>query len=135
MENCIFCKIIKGEIPSSKVYEDEKTLVFLDIAPINKGHALVIPKEHFETMEELPDELLEYLVGIVKKVSIAVKQATNADGYNIGMNNHKASGQLVPHAHFHVIPRFENDGLKSWPQKEYEEGDMDKIREEIVKFL
>ena len=135
MEECIFCKIIKGEIPCSKIYEDEKAMAFLDIAPINKGHALVIPKEHHETFEELPDELSKYLIEIVKKISIAVKKATNADGYNIGMNVGKAAGQLVFHAHWHIMPRFNDDGLKTWPQKEYEGGEMDKFKEQIVKFL
>ena len=135
MTDCIFCKIIKGEIPCSKIYEDDKAFAFLDIAPVNKGHALVIPKEHHETFEDLPDDLLEYLTNLVRKVSKSVKQGVNADGYNIGMNIGKAAGQLVFHAHWHIIPRFNDDGLKTWPQKEYKEGEMDKFKEQIVKFL
>tara|TARA_Y100000310_G_scaffold316740_1_gene368847 strand:- start:4667 stop:5074 length:408 start_codon:yes stop_codon:yes gene_type:complete len=135
MTDCIFCKIIKGEIPCSKIYEDDKAFAFLDIAPVNKGHALVIPKEHHETFEDLPENLTNYLLGIVKKIGSAVKKGVNADGYNIGMNIGKAAGQLVFHAHWHIIPRFNDDGLKTWPQKEYDDKEMDKYKEQIVKFL
>tara|TARA_Y100000310_G_scaffold294809_1_gene325581 strand:- start:404 stop:811 length:408 start_codon:yes stop_codon:yes gene_type:complete len=135
MEACTFCKIIKGEIPCSKIYEDDKAFAFLDIAPVNKGHALVIPKEHYESFEDLPDDLLEYLIKLVRKVSKAVKKGTNADAYNIGMNVGKAAGQLVFHAHWHIIPRFNDDGLKTWPQKEYEDKEMDKFKEKIIRFL
>lgn len=133
--DCIFCKIIKGEIPSSKIYEDSDVLAFLDLFPVHKGHALVIPKEHHETLLDVPDELLKKLIVAVKKVMAAVKKGVNADGISLSMSNYKAAGQVVPHAHFHIMPRYENDGLKLWPQGKYEEGEMEKTKQNIVKFL
>ena len=133
--DCIFCKIIKGEIPSSKVYEDSNVLAFLDIGPVNKGHTLVIPKEHYETLFDVPDDLLKEVIVVVKKVSKAVKKGVEADGISLGMSNYKAAGQVVPHAHFHIMPRFSDDGLKLWPQGKYEEGEMDSYKEKIEAFL
>lgn len=135
MDECIFCKIIKGELPCSKLYENDKVFAFLDIGPVSKGHALVIPKEHHETILDTPDDILKEVSVIVKKVSAAVKKAVNADGISIGQSNYKAAGQVVPHIHFHIMPRFENDGLKLWPQGRYEEREMDSYKDKIVKFL
>lgn len=134
-KDCIFCKILKGEIPSAKVYEDDNVYAFLDIGPVNKGHALVIPKEHHETVMDMPDELLCSLAVAAKKTCSAVMEATSADGVNLQMSNYKAAGQLVPHAHFHVIPRFEGDGFKHWAQGKYEEGEMDQYKEKIAKLF
>jgi histidine triad (HIT) family protein len=134
---CLFCRIARGEIPSEKVYEDSDVLAFLDIGPVNKGHALVIPKKHYETIMVLPDELLCKVVSAVKKVSAAVKKGTNCDGISIGQSNHPAAGQAIAHLHFHVMPRYENDGLHHWPQGVYAEGEMkaygEKIRAQISK--
>src|SRR3989344_662416 len=121
-KDCIFCKIVKGEIPSCKIYEDSDTLAFLDIAPVNPGHTLVIPKEHFENLYTLPDETLAGLILTAKKIAQAIKKGIGADGVNIGMNNEKSGGQVIFHAHLHIIPRIEGDGLKLWPQKSYKEG-------------
>ena len=121
MSDCIFCKIVVGGLPASKIYEDEKTLVFLSIDPVNKGHALVIPKEHYRDCLDTPSELLAYLMQVAQRVAQAVKQATGADGINFGINNGAAAGQLVFHTHLHIIPRFNNDGLHSWPDKEYKD--------------
>ncbi len=133
MTDCIFCKIIKGEMPCYKIYEDEDFLVFLDIMPVNKGHTLVISKQHYETIIDTPDELLEKMINIMKKVTKALKQ--DCDGVNIAQNNFKASGQLVPHIHFHIIPRFESDGLKSWPQGKYDENEIEQYRLKIENLL
>ena len=134
--NCIFCKIVKGEIPASKVYEDNDSLAFLDISPINKGHTLLIPKEHYEDLFDLPEDRLKELSITLKKVSKAVLNGVKADGLNVGMNNKPAAGQIVFHAHFHIIPRYKNDGLKHWPQKKYENNDeMSKYAEIIAKEL
>ena len=133
--DCIFCKIIKGEIPSSKIYENDKVLAFLDIAPVHKGHTLVIPKEHYETILDIPEDLLKEVISVVKKVSKAVKQGVKSDGISIGQSNFKAGGQVVPHLHLHIMPRYSNDGLRFWPQQEYEEGEMNIYREKIAKFL
>lgn len=119
MNNCIFCKIIQGEIPANKIYEDENHLAFLDIAPINPGHILLIPRVHYKNLYNLPDDTLGGIAPLIKKIAIAVKQATNADGINIGMNNESAAGQIVPHAHFHIMPRFSNDGHRHWRGKPY----------------
>jgi histidine triad (HIT) family protein len=110
-EDCIFCKIVKGEIPSSKVYEDEKFVAFLDIHPANLGHCLVIPKGHYETFNQIPSDVLGEFIKIVQKVSLGINKVVNPDGYNILMNNYKAAGQLVNHAHFHIIPRFNDDNV------------------------
>lgn len=125
---CIFCKIIKGEIPCAKVYEDEDTIAFLDIAPVNKGHVLVLPKQHYETIVDCPEEIMKKVISSVKKVSESVKKIS--DGLCIMVNNFSASGQEVPHIHFHIIPRMNNDGLKHWPQGKYDE-DMEEYRKKI----
>ena len=134
MESCIFCKIIEGKIPCTKVYEDKNVLAFLDISPVNKGHALVMPKKHFETLMDVDDNILCETMKTVKKLSKAIMKAVKDDGINISINNHKAAGQLVPHLHIHIIPRFSNDGLKfDWPTKKI--ADMDKTAELIRKAL
>ncbi|MFH1064311.1 MAG: HIT family protein [Candidatus Woesearchaeota archaeon] len=135
MNDCIFCKILNGEIPCVKVYEDSEVLAFLDIAPNNKGHTLVITKEHHETMLDTPDELLSKLVVAVKKVGLGVYQATGSKGFNVAQNNYKVAGQLVPHIHFHIIPRNEDDGFEFWPQGKYGEGEMEEWRNKIVEAL
>lgn len=118
--DCIFCKIIAGEIPSATIHESEHTIAFLDIAPVLPGHALVIPRKHYANLFELPDDLGNALLSDVKRVGEAIVSATGAQGLNLGMNNHEAAGQLVMHAHFHLIPRFDGDGLKLWGQQAYE---------------
>ncbi len=129
--DCIFCKIVKGEIPSARVYEDEKVMAFLDIAPTGKGHTLVIPKAHYPILMDVPDELLMELIIAVKKISRAVILATGAGGINLALAMHDIAGQSVPHAHFHIIPRHKGDGLKMWPQGRYEEGEMKEFAEKI----
>lgn len=122
MENCIFCKILKGEIPSYKVYEDSYVLAFLDINPTRHGHVLVIPKKHTQNFETTDDETLAKLVSAVKKIGKSIKENLPAESYNVSVNNDKASGQIIPHIHFHIIPRNEGDGLKPWPQEAYPDG-------------
>jgi histidine triad (HIT) family protein len=132
---CIFCKIVEGKIPSSKLYEDEHILSFLDIGPVNKGHALIIPKKHFVDLTEIPEKELKELIKVSQKIAIAVEKATNAQGFNIAMNNKPAAGQVVMHAHLHVIPRYKDDGLKLWPQGKYAEGEMEEYRKKISKLI
>ena len=108
-EDCLFCKIIKGEIPSSKVYEDENVIAFLDIFPYIKGHTVVVPVEHYETFLEFPDHKMENYFSILKKLIDQIKTNLNADGINIVQNNFRAAGQIVFHMHYHIIPRWEND--------------------------
>ncbi|MFP4403266.1 MAG: HIT family protein [Candidatus Woesearchaeota archaeon] len=134
MNDCIFCKIVKGEIPCFKVYEDENTLAFLDISPANKGHVLVIPKKHYETVLEISEEEFCNLTKSLQKVSKKVFKNLNADGFNIVNNNKKVSGQIVPHIHFHIIPRFSDDELKiNWRHLKYEENEAEEILKKINK--
>ncbi len=131
MSDCIFCKIIAGDIPSYKVYEDNNVLAFLDIAPINYGHTLVIPKKHYANLEEIPEDLLCKVTKAVKKVGKAIKEGLGVNGYNVGENNNPVAGQIVPHIHFHIIPRKENDGLTMWPQKKYADDEAEEVLEKI----
>jgi len=135
MDNCIFCKIIKGEVPADKIYEDDKFLAFLDITPVNLGHTLLIPKEHHKDLFEIPDDTLCEIGPVIKKIAIAVKEGTKADAINIGMNNGPVAGQVVFHAHIHIMPRFSNDGYKLWHGKDYDKNNSQKIAEEIRKLI
>ncbi|MDO8493658.1 MAG: HIT family protein [bacterium] len=135
MEDCLFCKIVEGKIPANKVYETDKVLAFLDITPVNEGHTLVIPKAHYENLFEIPDDLLAEIAVELKHIGLAVQKATNAGGINIAMNNREAAGQVIPHAHFHVIPRYLSDGQKLMHGRKYAPGKIeevaDKIRNEV----
>ena len=135
MSDCLFCKIAKEEVSCSKVWENDKIVAFLDLYPVNKGHVLVIPKEHYETILDVPDDLLQELILVVKKLSKVVKDAMGAGGFNVGMNNYKVAGQIIPHAHFHIIPRFEDDGLKHWSSGKYEDGEIGGVLDKIKLFL
>jgi len=134
--DCIFCKIVKGDIPCAKIFEDDKVLSFLDIAPANKGHALIITKDHYETLLEIPDDVLDDMMIKARKIVRAMSSALGNEGFNILMNNKKVAGQLVPHAHVHVIPRFAGDGVSlNWAPRKYKDGGIDKFKEKIIKFL
>ena len=136
MQDCVFCKIVKGEIPAHKVYEDETTLAFLDITPVNIGHTLVIPKKHYVNIYETPEEIMMHIMRTVKKISHAVKIGLKADGINVTMNNDPAAGQVVFHAHIHIIPRHANDGFGAWQGKRsYKEGEKEVIVEKIISKL
>ncbi|MDO8564687.1 MAG: HIT family protein [bacterium] len=117
METCVFCKIIQGEIPSSKVYEDDNILAFLDINPVNHGHVLVIPKEHHPKLEETPDNVVADIFVQSKKLMQGIKQALKADYVSVSV-----VGTEVPHLHIHLIPRWFDDGLAGfWPTRKYKE--------------
>lgn len=135
MNDCLFCKIINGDIPSSKIYEDKYTYAFLDINPVNPGHTLVIPKKHFKNIFDISEKELCEVIKITKKISAAIKTAMDADGINIAMNNEATAGQIVFHAHTHVIPRYEGDGYKSWRGGEYRNGEEEETAEKIKKQL
>lgn len=109
MDDCLFCKIISGEIPAKIVYEDDTSIAFLDIAPCTEGHTVVIPKKHYENFTDMNEKDAGNLFASVKKIASAVEKATGADGSNIGLNNGKAAGQEVPHVHIHIIPRKDGD--------------------------
>ncbi|HEC67377.1 MAG TPA: HIT family protein [Candidatus Desulfofervidus auxilii] len=128
MGDCIFCKIIQGEIPATKVYEDEKVLAFMDINPLNDGHTLIVPKRHAETIFEIDPQDLIATMKVAQKLAIAIKKALDSDGMIVVQLNNRAAGQMVPHLHIHLIPRWENDGLQigKWEMKP---GDMEKIKD------
>lgn len=136
MTDCIFCKIVKKEIPANIVYDDKTTLAFLDIAPVNAGHALVIPKEHYKNIYETPEKILLDMIKTVKKISHAIKDGLKADGINVTMNNDPAAGQVVFHSHIHIIPRIANDGFGLWHGKRpYKEGEEETVVKKIISKL
>jgi len=132
MEDCIFCKIINNEVPSYKVYEDDRVLAFLDITPVNPGHTLVIPKKHSENIEDITEDDLAAVLKAAKKIAKTLLQLDGVKGVNIMNNNRSSAGQVVMHSHFHVVPRYENDGLTLWPGKEYSEGEAESILSEVT---
>ncbi len=133
--DCIFCKIVKGEIPSHKVYEDDATLAFLDINPISDGHTLVIPKQHSENLLDTSEEDVKAVAVAVKKVAKATKAAMQCDGINILQANFIASGQSVFHYHVHIVPRMEGDGLQLWPPTRHIGHDAKEIAEKIKRQI
>jgi len=110
MKDCIFCKIARGEIPSHKVFEDEFSFAFLDIHPLTEGHTMVIPKQHFQTIQEMPPSLAGKIFETVSVLTARIERATSAVATTIGINNGRGAGQVVPHLHVHIVPRYENDG-------------------------
>lgn len=135
MEECIFCKIINKEIPSDIIYETDEVVAFLDVRPITKGHTLVIPKKHSQDLLSADDDVLKALIVGCKKLASAVVTATGAAGFNLSVNTSPAAGQVVFHTHFHIIPRFADDGLKPWPHSESEPKTRADMAAEIKKFL
>ena len=110
-ENCIFCKIAAGEIPSATIYEDDDFRVILDIEPASKGHALILPKDHYANLYELPEELASKALVVAKKVITKMTEIVECDGYNVLQNNGEAAGQTVFHFHMHLIPRYKEDDV------------------------
>lgn len=130
MENCIFCKIIAGEIPSATIYEDEDFKVILDISPAAKGHALILPKQHYANLYELPDELCGKVMKLAKKLATHMTDKLNCDGFNLVQNNGEVAGQTVFHFHLHLIPRYkdgDNRDLLTWNQLSYQDGEADQL--------
>ena len=135
-DDCIFCKIANGDIPSATVYEDEFFRGILDISPANKGHVIILPKNHAADVLELPEEEAGRIFPVAKKIAAGVKKATGCAGINILQNNGTAAGQTVFHFHMHVIPRNEGDTVNvGWVPGEYAEGESaalaDKIKAEM----
>lgn len=126
MSDCIFCKLVSKEIPAEIVYEDENTMAFLDINPATKGHCLVIPKEHYETILDVPEDVLCNVIKTVKKISLALSKTS--PGMNVVQSNGRAAHQEVDHIHFHVIPRSGTDGqLLTWKAGSYAENESKSI--------
>ena len=130
-ENCIFCKILAGEIPSTAVYEDDDFKAILDVNPAARGHVIILPKNHAANIYELPDEDASKIMIVAKKIATAIEKAYHCDGVNILQNNGEAAGQTVFHPHVHVIPRFKGDTVNiGWKQGDMPE-DLDAICKEI----
>ncbi|HZJ40989.1 MAG TPA: HIT family protein [Candidatus Saccharimonadales bacterium] len=129
---CIFCKIVAGELPAYKVYEDDKVLAFLNIKPTSIGHTLVVAKAHYANLEEISEADLTALILATKKVGYLLKNKLGVLGYNMSSNNDPVAGQEIPHIHFHLIPRHEDDGLTPWPKIECSPGDMEEITKKLT---
>ena len=128
MADCVFCSIVSGSIPAQKVHEGKDVIAFLDINPIARGHVLVVPREHHATWLDLRDELAAALALESQRVARAVVKAQGADGFNLLMNNDKCAGQAIFHAHFHVVPRKKDDGIRfNWKTKPYAGGEIDTV--------
>ena len=133
MDNCIFCKIIAGDIPCAKVYEDDLVFAFMDIAPINHGHILVIPKEHHESASSIPENIAGRMMKVGSRLGIALKRALDYDAYNLHLADGKAAGQVVMHAHLHVVPRGVDDDFRwNWRQLAYADGEAAALAEKVV---
>lgn len=127
-ENCIFCKLANGEIPTATLYEDDDFRVILDASPAAKGHALIIPKEHYANLYEISDELAAKVLVLAKKMITRLTDLLGCDGYNIVQNNGEAAGQTVFHFHLHMIPRYKDDGVGlGWKMGELTEEDKEEI--------
>ena len=132
MDDCIFCKIIKGDIPCTKVWEDSETFAFLSTNPNNHGHTLVVPKKHFRNIFDMDEHSVTSLALATQKIARGVYKGVKAEGVNIIMNNEAPAGQAIFHAHIHIIPRFTNDGLHSWNKSTpYQEDEKEQIAEQI----
>ena len=131
--DCIFCKLANGEIPTATLYEDDEFRVILDQGPATKGHALILPKQHFANIYEIPDETAAKAMILGKKMATAMTKAHHSDGFNLVQNNGKAAGQTVFHFHMHLIPRYEGDnaGIAAWKQGTLE----DAVKEQIIESV
>ena len=135
-ENCIFCKLANGDIPTATVYEDEYLRAIMDAAPANKGHIIILPKSHAANIYELEDEYVSRAFVLAKKLAVALKKLTGCDGVNILQNNGGAAGQTVFHFHVHVIPRFKNDDCTIvWKPTSYEDGEALEVAKKIAELL
>ncbi len=132
--NCIFCKIIAGEIPSNTIYEDDEFKVILDLAPAAKGHALILPKEHYADIYEIDEEVAGKAMKLAKKLAIHMTEVLGCDGFNILQNNHEVAGQTVFHFHMHLIPRYKeakNNDILKWSEETFSPEEMAEIKEAL----
>lgn len=130
---CIFCKIAAGEIPSKTLYEDEEFRVILDLGPATKGHALILPKNHYRNLFELPEDQAEKAIVLAKKMALQMREKLQCDGLNLVQNNEEVAGQTVFHFHMHLIPRYEGDGqVIGWKPGKPEDQELEEVRRIIV---
>lgn len=132
-DNCIFCKIANGEIPSKTLYEDDEFRVILDLGPVAKGHALILPKSHYANLYELPDETAAHTILLAKKMVKRMTDKLHCDGFNLMQNNGEIAGQTVFHFHMHLIPRYKDDGQElGWKPGEPSQEELEEIKNQIV---
>lgn len=129
--DCLFCKIINKEIPAAVVYEDDAVLAFLDINPVNPGHTLLVPKIHSDNLLDADEQVLQSMIVATKKVAAAILLSLDYEAFNIEQNNGKIAGQVIPHLHWHIVPRKADDGLKHWPGKSYQPGEAEDLANKI----
>ena len=133
MDNCIFCKIANGEVPTRTLYEDEKFRVILDQGPATKGHALILPKDHYVDLFELPEESAGDVMKLAKKMITKMREKLGCEGFNLVQNNGYLAGQTVFHFHLHLIPRYSGDGQKiGWKPQEVEPEELDEVKKQMV---
>ena len=131
--NCIFCKIASGEIPSKTLYEDEDFRVILDLGPASKGHALILPKNHYANLYELPEETAGEAMKLAKKMAVQMTERLGCEGFNLVQNNGELAGQTVFHFHMHLIPRYREDGQKiGWKPQEVSQEELEETRKQIT---
>lgn len=132
-DDCIFCKIANGEIPSGTIYEDELFRVILDLGPATRGHALILPKDHASDLYELPEETAAGAMKVAKQIALKMKEKLHCDGLNLVQNNGEAAGQTVKHFHLHLIPRYEGDGQEIlWNPGSTTKEELDEVRKELT---
>ena len=131
MTDCLFCRIVRKEVPSFILYEDDMVLAFLDINPVSPGHTLVVPKHHSTNIFDIAPADWAAVAETTRRMAIAVEKAADADGINLAMNNREHAGQVIDHPHVHIIPRHKNDGLKLMPHRSYAHGEAESIAEKI----
>lgn len=130
---CIFCKIAAGEIPAKTLYEDEEFRVILDLGPATKGHALILPKDHYRNLFELPDEKAGKVMVLAKRMALQMREKLHCDGFNLVQNNEEVAGQTVFHFHMHLIPRYEEDGqVIGWKPGKPDDTELEAVRKTIV---
>lgn len=133
-DNCIFCKIANGDIPSKTLFEDDQFRVILDLGPATKGHALILPKNHFANLYELPEEVAADVMKLAKKMATTMTDKLGADGFNLVQNNGEVAGQTVFHYHLHLIPRYKEDGQKiGWKPQSPSQEELEAIKDQITK--
>ncbi|MCK4601628.1 MAG: HIT family protein [Phycisphaerae bacterium] len=134
--DCIFCKIVAGEIPATKVFADDTAMAFLDVGPLAEGHVLLIPKAHYETVDQMPADVAAAILKHLPALARAVMAVTGCEGLNVLQNNGRVAHQFVPHVHFHLIPRNPGDEFHfNWPAGKYPEGRAEQLADEIKKNL
>jgi len=130
--DCLFCQIVAGKVPSIKVAESDNVIAILDVNPVNPGHTLIIPKKHSRDMLDADDEILKEMIVFTKHVAQGILNAFEEyDAFNLELNNGRIAGQIIPHLHWHIVPRKADDGLLHWPGKKYPSGEAEKVAEKI----